>query len=128
MNLESDNLEKRLRHMIIKRQQEWLWLEACKYIRRFSNLDTILIVHCFDDGPLGNIMLLSRTEEMARKTIHEEEERATKIIHIAFRDIKGPDKPLPEVRFIDPLNIMLWFDALSSGEEETEVCFGQQNN
>jgi hypothetical protein len=133
MNLESDDLEKRLRHIILKRQAEWPWLEACKYIRRFSNFDTISIVHCFDEesnnGQRGKVMFVGRKyEETARKTIHEEEKRAAKIIHMAFRDIKGPDKPLPEVRLIDPLNMMLWFDALSSGEDETEVCSGEENN
>jgi dihydroorotase-like cyclic amidohydrolase len=118
MNLESDDLEKRLRHIILKRQPTLDWLDMCKYLRRFSNLDTISIVHCFDDGPLGNILMFGKNEEMARKTIHENEESATKIIRMAFKEIKGPNKAPPEVRLIYPLNLMVWFDALSSGEEE----------
>jgi hypothetical protein len=107
MNVESDNLEKRLLHIILKRQPTWDWLDICKYLRRFSNLDTISIVHCFDDGPRGNILMFGKNEEMARKTIHENEESATKIIGMAFKEIKGPNKARPEVRFIDPLNMMV---------------------
>ena len=107
MNLESDDLEKRLRHIILKRQPTLDWLDMCKYLRRFSNLDTISIVHCFDDGPLGNILMFGKNEEMARKTIHENEESATQISRMAFKEIKGPNKARPEVRFIDPLNMMV---------------------
>jgi 2EXR family len=128
MDLESGDLEKSLRHIIVKRPPMWDWLDMCKYLRRFSNLDTISIVHRFDDGLLGNMLMSGKNEEAARKSIHESEESATKIISMAFKDIKGANKPLPEIRFIDPLNMMLWFDALSSGEEETEVCPGEQDN